>query len=78
MYDDITTTILFPSVELAKYSQLWQTFERKALADKESHNFYENKICSKDGPLDDWWYGDVMEGKFSMEIKRYKVDKRVN
>lgn len=77
IYSVFTTSLLFPTIDLAKQSKLWEVFKNKAESDRDKHNFYENKICSKNSPFDnDWSYGDVMEGKFSMEIKRYKVDRR--
>jgi hypothetical protein len=72
--DVISKSELYPSTELAKNSELWKTNNKRALVDATKHNFYENRICSKDG-FDDFFYGDIMEGKFNMEIKRYKVYK---
>ena len=64
---------LYPSTELAQSSKAWKQVEQQVIEKPEEFNVYPNKICSKDYGDDDWYYGDVMEGKVSAEIKRLKV-----
>lgn len=78
--DVIHRSSLYPSVELSKTSKLWQSFKRNALLKPKDHNFYENSICSKEDSCNgknDFYFGDVMESKFNMKIKRYKVDREL-
>jgi len=75
MYDVVYKTDLFPSVEKAKETKLWKDTEKLVVEKPDEFNVYPNKICSRDFGTDDWYYGDVMEGKINTEIKRLKVKK---
>jgi len=73
MHDAIYKSELYPSTEFARLSKAWKQIEQQVIEKPEEFNVYSNKICSKDYGGDDWYYGDVMEGKVSAEIKRLKV-----
>jgi len=73
MYDAVYKSELYPSREQAKASKAWKRIEQQVIEKPEEFNVYPNKICSKDYGNEDWYYGDVMEGKVSAEIKRLKV-----
>lgn len=77
MHDVCYTSDLYPSVELAKADDGWKSIMRIVDHHPEKVNVYPNKICSKDGiDNSDWYYGDVMEGKFVAEVRKLKVDRR--
>lgn len=73
MYDVCYKSQLYPSVELAKTDKCWLNIIKAVNEKPEEFNIYQNKICSKDIFGDDWFYGDVMEGKFCAEIRKLKV-----
>ena len=73
MYNVCYNSELYPSVELAKQDVKWQQIEQLAINEPEEFNIYRDKICSKDIFEEDWFYGDVMEGKVSAEIKKIRV-----
>ena len=71
--DIIKKSSLYPSVTLAKQSELWLEYKHKAEAEPDKYNFHDNTIASKDHEDSDFMYGDAMEGKFNMQVKMYKV-----
>jgi len=73
MHDAVYKSELYPSIEQAKSSRAWKQIEQEVAKDPEEFNVYQDKICSKDYGGEDWYYGDVMEGKVSAKIKRLKV-----
>ena len=73
MHDVHYKSELYPSIEQAKLSKAWKKIEQQVSEQPEEFNVYQDKICSKDYGGEDWYYGDVMEGRVSAEIKRLKV-----
>lgn len=58
-----------------KSGEFWSKWLKETHGKECDFNFYEDRICSKDVFEDDWRYGDVMEDKFSLEIRKLRVDK---
>ena len=78
MYDVVNNSNLFPSIEKAKETKLWKNVLNLVAEKPDEFNVYPNKICSRDFGTDDWYYGNVMEGKINAEIKRLRVNKQLN
>lgn len=73
MYDVVQTSELYPSVEFAKKDTIWQNLLKRVEKNNEEFNVYENRICSRECLGTDWFYGDVMEGKISAQIKKLRI-----
>ena len=76
--DVIYFSDIYPTATNAKEDEIWKIFEKKALDSPDRFNFYHERICSKDIFDEDFCHGDVMEGKFNMEIKKIRIRKELN
>lgn len=75
---DVTNSksqIVYPCLEYAKKDPVWISCEQASKEAPKDYHVYPTKICSDDYG-NDWFYGDVMEGKFSTEIVKIKVKRR--
>ena len=82
MFDICTVTQLYPCSSMCKQSATWKSFKEKADKDPDRHIITDDMIASvqygfkyeeHDKIVDAFFYGDVMEGKFNLKIKRLKV-----
>lgn len=75
MSDAIYISKLYPSLIEAKTDPVYKSCMDKAMENPEKHIISDRLICSKDGD-GEWFYGDIMEGKFNMKILRARVIKQ--
>lgn len=66
----------FACKDHAKEDPLWKKYEDISQKDPENHHISDTKICS-DEYGEEWFYGDVMEGKFEIEILPIKISRKL-
>ena len=64
---------VYHSVNAAKKSELWQSAVKKYNENPSAYIVNDFMIANDDGTGTPFYYGDVMEGKFNVQIKPVRV-----